>query len=377
MAFNHCRDNINDFDDLCGLSAKDHINDAGIPGLLSLPYLGFISSDDHLYKSTRRFILSDNNPYFFRGSPVMVQDGTVVRERTSQSFEGLGSPHVGLGWIWPMGIAVQAITSTSRQECGKCVDMLIASTAGTGFIHEAFWKDDPARYTRSWFAWANSLFAEVVLKLVPGSMDVNVDPKVRESQDNKNLLVPGEPPVEEDERDNLYSTGARSKNVAGEEFGEDWTIELEASKQRVKIMEEEAAMLREMQKAVEKEMNFSPHGEGIRRRKSIHCRFMSETRKVSACGTINRVTILCDKWTGHPKGYAYVEFADPLLVGNALVLNDSFFKGRLIKVNAKRANVPGLAARGRGRGRGGLYRGAPRYYRGFYAGYAGRGRPYR
>jgi len=51
-----------------------------------------------------------------------------------------------------------------------------------------------------------------------------------------------------------------------------------------------------------------------------------------SCGTINRITILCDKWTGQPKGYAYVEFADASSVANAMVLNDSLFRARLIKV---------------------------------------------
>ncbi|KAL9932920.1 hypothetical protein V8E36_008175 [Tilletia maclaganii] len=85
----------------------------------------------------------------------------------------------------------------------------------------------------------------------------------------------------------------------------------------------------------------------------------------SSCGNINRVTILCDKFTGHPKGYAYVEFADASLIANALLLNESLFKGRLLKVTAKRTNLPGLNARGRGRGRG---RGFPR------GGFRGRGR---
>lgn len=113
-----------------------------------------------------------------------------------------------------------------------------------------------------------------------------------------------------------------------------------------------------------------------------------------SCGTINRVTILCDKFTGHPKGFAYVEFADPSLVANAMAMNESLFRGRLIKVRvrgshnvkhicssssflfdhsqvtAKRTNLPGMSARGRGRGRG---RGRPfrgrgrgRGYRGYY-----------
>ena len=59
---------------------------------------------------------------------------------------------------------------------------------------------------------------------------------------------------------------------------------------------------------------------------------------------------MCDKWTGHPKGFAYVEFADPSSIQNAVVLNESIFKGRILKVISKRTNLPGLK-RGRGRGR--------------------------
>lgn len=94
-----------------------------------------------------------------------------------------------------------------------------------------------------------------------------------------------------------------------------------------------------------------------------------------ACGTINRVTILCDKFTGHPKGYAYVEFAEPDHIDAALAMDNSLFRGRLIKVTAKRTNIPGF---NRGRGRGGGYRGGYRGgFRGGYTGYSpyrGRGR---
>jgi len=70
------------------------------------------------------------------------------------------------------------------------------------------------------------------------------------------------------------------------------------------------------------------------------------------CGSINRVTILCDKFTGHPKGFAYIEFADKDSVDTALALDDSLFRGRQIKVSAKRTNRPGLSTTNRGRGRG-------------------------
>ncbi|KAJ3340374.1 cytoplasmic RNA-binding protein [Gonapodya sp. JEL0774] len=96
-----------------------------------------------------------------------------------------------------------------------------------------------------------------------------------------------------------------------------------------------------------------------------------------SCGTINRVTILCDKFTGHPKGFAYVEFADQNAVAGALMMNETVFKGRVIKVSAKRTNIPGVTLRGRGRGRGAPrgFRGAPPFrggggYRGGY-GYGG------
>ncbi|KAI8844245.1 hypothetical protein BC829DRAFT_419848 [Chytridium lagenaria] len=150
---------------------------------------------------------------------------------------------------------------------------------------------------------------------------------------------------------------------------EDVDQELLAMKARVQQMEEEAAKLREMQEQVEKEMNAAASpDQSIQQKAEVDSRsvyvgnvdYTSTPEEIQAhfqsCGTINRVTILCDKWTGHPKGFAYVEFADPSLVSNALALNDSLFKGRLIKVTAKRTNVPTFMRGGGGggyRGRGG------------------------
>ncbi|KAK3838075.1 MAG: polyadenylate-binding protein 2, partial [Linnemannia gamsii] len=152
--------------------------------------------------------------------------------------------------------------------------------------------------------------------------------------------------------------------------------EIEAMKQRVKEMEAEAAKLREMQAQAEKDMNMGEEGKHTRHdgldkeafgeavdSRSVYVGNVdwgSTPEEIQAhfqsCGTINRITILCDKWTGQPKGYAYVEFADASSVANAMVLNDSLFRARLIKVTPKRTNIPGMAARGRGRGRG-AYRG--------------------
>ncbi|KAJ3332717.1 cytoplasmic RNA-binding protein [Blyttiomyces sp. JEL0837] len=166
---------------------------------------------------------------------------------------------------------------------------------------------------------------------------------------------------------------------------EDVDEEIIAMKARVKQMEEEAAKLKAMQEQVEKDMNLQGAPEGDAKEevdaRSIYVGnvdYSSTPEEIQAhfqsCGTINRVTILCDKWTGQPKGFAYVEFADPSVVSNALALNESLFKGRLIKVTAKRTNVPTFmrgGARG-GRGRAG-YRGG--YRGGFDRGGYGRGRP--
>ncbi len=126
------------------------MDDAGIPSLLSLPYLGCCPSNDPLYQRTRRFVLSPDNPYFVAGS----------------AGKGVGSPHAGLSNIWPMGIIVQAMTSEDDREIVQCLRWLRDTTAGTGFIHESFNKDDPSHFTRRWFAWANTLFGELILTLM-------------------------------------------------------------------------------------------------------------------------------------------------------------------------------------------------------------------
>ena len=123
------------------------MDDANVPSLLSLPYLGFVDPTDPKYLITRQRVLSGKNPYFFRGS----------------GGEGVGGPHVGYGYIWPMSIAMRALTSTTELEVQWCLDMLKATTNSTGFMHESFWKDDPGKFTRPWFAWANSLFGELIL----------------------------------------------------------------------------------------------------------------------------------------------------------------------------------------------------------------------
>lgn len=126
------------------------MDDANAPGLLSLPYLGSSAIDDPLYQRTRHFVQSEANPYFFRGS----------------AAEGVGGPHEGLNMIWPMSILMRALTSRDDAEIRQCLRWLRNTTAGTGFMHETFQKDDPKVFTRPWFAWANTLFGELIVKLV-------------------------------------------------------------------------------------------------------------------------------------------------------------------------------------------------------------------
>jgi meiotically up-regulated gene 157 (Mug157) protein len=132
-----------------GFGNRHHMDDANVPSLLSLPYLGACPPDDPLYRRTRAFVLSPDNPYFFRG----------------EAGEGVGGPHVGLEMIWPLGITMRALTSEEDAEIATCLRTLKETHGGTGFMHESFHQDDPDRFTRSWFAWANTLFGELVLKV--------------------------------------------------------------------------------------------------------------------------------------------------------------------------------------------------------------------
>jgi len=125
------------------------IDDSNVPSLLALPYLGAIGINDPLYQATRKFALSPSNPYFFKG----------------KVLEGVGGPHVGMDFVWSMSIVMRIMTSTDDDEIKTSLNMLKTSHAGTGFMHEGIHKDDPSNFTRKWFAWSNTLFGEMILKL--------------------------------------------------------------------------------------------------------------------------------------------------------------------------------------------------------------------
>jgi meiotically up-regulated gene 157 (Mug157) protein len=125
------------------------MDDANVPNLLSLPYLGWCAPSDPVYRRTRSLVLSADNPWFHRG----------------RSAEGVGSPHTPGRRIWPIAIAMRALTSTDDGEIALCLRILAMTDANTGFMHEAFDADDPSIFSRPWFAWANSLFGELMLKV--------------------------------------------------------------------------------------------------------------------------------------------------------------------------------------------------------------------
>jgi uncharacterized protein len=124
------------------------IDDGNVPSLLSLPYHGAVKPNDEVYLNTRRLVLSEANPYYCQGKVA----------------NGPGGPHVGMDMIWPLGLIVEGLTSLDDREIRQVLTTLQKTHAGTGFMHEAFHKDDSKKFTRSWFAWANTIFGELVLK---------------------------------------------------------------------------------------------------------------------------------------------------------------------------------------------------------------------
>ena len=132
-----------------GFGNHQFMDDANVPSLLSLPYLGAMDAENPLYKETRKYLFSGYNPYFFKG----------------KAAEGIGGPHSGLEMIWPLSFVMKALTSRDENEIRECLKLLKATHAGTGFMHESFHMDDPKKFTRKWFAWANTIFGELIIKV--------------------------------------------------------------------------------------------------------------------------------------------------------------------------------------------------------------------
>ncbi|MBQ9784772.1 MAG: glycoside hydrolase family 125 protein [Clostridia bacterium] len=129
-----------------GMGNYSLIDDANIPSLLSIPYIGYAPVEDEIYQNTRRFLLSHDNPFYFEG----------------KYARGIGSRHTPDGYIWHMALVMQGLTSTDPAEKRALLDMISSTDAGTGYLHEGFDANNPANYTRDWFTWPNSLFAEFI-----------------------------------------------------------------------------------------------------------------------------------------------------------------------------------------------------------------------
>lgn len=140
-----------------GFYNVSYMDDANVPSLLALPYLGCVDQNDTVYQNTRKLVLSEYNPYFFKGT----------------AGEGIGGPHIGFDFIWPMSIIMRCNTTNDTEEIRHCVKMLRDTDGDTGFMHESFHKNDPKNFTRSWFAWVNTLFGEMIYRLVnEGKTDI-------------------------------------------------------------------------------------------------------------------------------------------------------------------------------------------------------------
>lgn len=130
-----------------GYGNKLFMDDANMPSLSSLAWLGCVSRDDPRWRRSADAAWSDANPWFFRG----------------RAAEGIGGPHQGQNYVWPMSIIARALSTDDDATIHSCLKTLKATHAGTGFMHEAFSKDDASKFTRPWFAWANGLFGELIV----------------------------------------------------------------------------------------------------------------------------------------------------------------------------------------------------------------------
>ena len=130
-----------------GLGHANVMDDANVPSLLSIPYFGYLPKTNSLYLATRAFVLSDRNPYFFKG----------------KYAQGVGSPHTPHGYVWPLALCVEALTATRESEVDRVFGYIAASDVGDHRLHESFNADWPEAYTREDFAWPNALYAELVL----------------------------------------------------------------------------------------------------------------------------------------------------------------------------------------------------------------------
>jgi meiotically up-regulated gene 157 (Mug157) protein len=130
-----------------GLGNSSIMDDSNIPNLLAAPYLGYVNETDLIYQTTRKTILSKENPYFYEG----------------KYAKGIGSSHTPENYVWPIALAMEGVTTQDKAEKERILDSLVANDGGTHLMHEGFDVDNPDNYTREWFSWANMMFCELVM----------------------------------------------------------------------------------------------------------------------------------------------------------------------------------------------------------------------
>lgn len=131
-----------------GFGNKNLMDDANVPSLLSMPYIGYADIDNELYQNTRKFILSKNNPHYYEG----------------KAASGIGSPHTPPEYIWHIALSMQGLTTNDQDEINALIETLIHTDGDKNYMHEGFHCDDATKFTRDWFAWSNSLFADFIYK---------------------------------------------------------------------------------------------------------------------------------------------------------------------------------------------------------------------
>lgn len=128
-----------------GYGHANLMDDANVPSLLSAPYIGYLDVHDPIYQATRKFILSPSDPYYYQG----------------RDASGIGSAHTPRGYVWPLSLIVEALTSIDPAEKARVLGYLAASDSGDNRLHESFDPNDPKHFTRADFAWPNALFTEL------------------------------------------------------------------------------------------------------------------------------------------------------------------------------------------------------------------------
>ncbi|PZR60107.1 MAG: metal-independent alpha-mannosidase [Candidatus Meridianibacter frigidus] len=137
------------------------MDDANLPDLLSIAYLGYRSSGDPAYLATRAFVLSRENAYYFTGTYAA----------------GLGSTHTPKGWVWPMGIITRALTATSQSEVIESITTLAETDSEEGLMHESFDPNAYWHFTRAEFGWANALYADLIFRSAAGLPNIDFNPQ--------------------------------------------------------------------------------------------------------------------------------------------------------------------------------------------------------